>query len=90
MPVVVIADVPGIGAAVDREVAERMDFPSHPGFRLRLSGPTDAGRRIMTLWDSLEDFEAFRDGALAEALHDGDLPVPKMEIWEVETVIGPQ
>jgi hypothetical protein len=87
MPVLVVADVPGITALEDRRVAEQVDYRSQPGFRLRLTGPSENGWRILTLWETLEDFERFRDGPLAEALLEGDLPVPKMEYWQIETVI---
>jgi heme-degrading monooxygenase HmoA len=45
---------------------------TQPGFRgMKLLAPVDAeGHITMTFWDSLDDYEAWRDGAAFERAHD--------------------
>jgi hypothetical protein len=89
--VLVVAEVPGIGADDDAELAERLGLSNGAalGCRLRLAGPLEGGgRRIVTLWESLEHFEAWRDGRLAEVLHGKGSPVPTMHIWEIDAADG--
>jgi hypothetical protein len=91
MRVLVFAEVPGIEAADDDEMAGRLGFAdgSADGCRFRISGPLPGGgRRIMTLWDSLEAYEAWRDERLAKALQATGHPVPKMEVWQVDRSHG--
>lgn len=57
---------------VDR-LRESHGIEQQPGFRgLKLLSPVDAeGHVTMTFWDSLEDYEAWREGGAFERAHEG-------------------
>jgi hypothetical protein len=57
-----------------------------PGNRLRLAGPMEGGWRIVSLWDSREQFRAFMRERLHMTLDDVGGDQPTISIWEVETV----
>ena len=83
----VVAEAPGLDADRDSDLADRLGLTDGTalGCRLHLSGPLDGGgRRLVTLWDSREQFEAWRDDRLAAVLHAAAKPVPTMHVWEVD------
>ena len=90
MRLVVIAEVPGIGREEDTALAAALGFAdgSVAGCRFRISGPAEAGRRILTVWESREAFEAWRDGRLAAVLQSTGTPVPTFEVWEADSAFG--
>jgi hypothetical protein len=67
MSVVVISVTPGVGAEQDTAMLAALDLEGNPpaGGHLRIAGPTDEGWRIISLWDSQEDFDAFVRDRLA-------------------------
>jgi hypothetical protein len=51
-----------------------------------MAGPTDAGWRIISLWDSQEDFETFVRDRLAPVFERVGRPMPEFEVNPVESV----
>jgi heme-degrading monooxygenase HmoA len=88
--VLVIAEVPGIGPDEDAAMSEALGFAAGvDGCRFRVAGPLDGdGRRIVTYWDSLEQFERWRDSRLAAVLQETGNPVPRMTVWPIDDTIG--
>ena len=92
MQLLVVADIPKIGPQDDADFAVKLGFAdgSAAGCRLRVSGPAPAGdgRRVLTLWDSKEAFETWRDHRLAEVLLETGFPVPTFEVWDIDATYG--
>ncbi len=88
MSVLVVAVTPGGSAEQDDAVAEALDFQNNPpaGVRVRAAGPSPEGWRIVSLWDSQQAFEAFRDERLLPGLERAGRPAPSFEIWPIERV----
>jgi hypothetical protein len=88
--VLVISNVPGVSAEQDQEAMKRLGISDTPpeGSRIRMAGPTDAGWRIVSLWDSEEAFERFRDERLMPMLKEAGIPAPQIEFWPIESVIS--
>jgi hypothetical protein len=87
--ILVVGAAAGVTAEQDAALAKSL-YPvgSLPaGFRIRMAGPTADGWRIMTLWDSEEDWQRFRDEKLVPALAGIGLTLAAVEIWPVETVL---
>jgi hypothetical protein len=88
VPVLVVVEVPGGSSALDEVMTEAWDVAGSPppGNRLRLAGPMEGGWRIVSLWDSREQFRAFMRERLHMTLDDVGGGQPTISIWEVETV----
>jgi hypothetical protein len=88
MSVVVISVAPGVGAEQDAAMLAALDLEGNPpaGGHLRMAGPTDAGWRIISLWDSQEDFETFVRDRLAPVFERVGRPMPEFEVNPVESV----
>ena len=86
MAVLVTSFLPGGTAEQDDAMVQALDLETNPppGARVRMAGPWESGWRIVSLWDSQEAFEAFRDGRLLPALERAGRPVPTFEIWPLE------
>jgi hypothetical protein len=60
------------------------------GCQLHIAGPTDSGWRVITVWDSDEAFQKFRDEKLIPALRDTGNEqriVPNIESQPVHNLI---
>jgi heme-degrading monooxygenase HmoA len=87
--VLVIAEIPDIGAEQDAAFAEALGFVDGvDGCRFRLAGAMDGGRRIVTYWASAEHFERWRDTRLAQVLLETGTPVPPFSVWEIDAELG--
>ena len=88
MPVLVVVEVPGGSSALDEALTKAWHESGSPpsGNRLRLAGPMDGGWRIVSLWDSREQFRDFMRERLHLTLDDLGNGQPTITIWEVETV----
>ena len=88
MPILVVAEAAGVTAEQDAALVKALDLGSSPpvGGRIRMAGPTADGWRIVTLWDSEEDWERFRKEKLVPALTGAGRAMPPVQIWPVETV----
>lgn len=58
------------------------------GFRGHWSGVTSSGYRVIELWDSRADCEAFADAKIAPNLPPGASP-PRLEFFELNFEIKP-
>jgi hypothetical protein len=90
MPVLLVADLPGGTAEQDDAIVKALGLADDPpkGARMRLADPTDSGWRIVSLWDTQEDFDAFRAARLNPTLEQQGRPAaPTPEFWPIETVI---
>jgi len=85
--ILVVAEVTGVTAEQDAAMLKALDVEGSPpaGGWIRMAGPMAGGWRIMSLWDSEEDFERFRDERLVPALAVTGRVVPEVEIWPIET-----
>ena len=86
----VIAEAPGVTAERDQAIVEALNLESDPplGARMRLAGPSDSGWRIVSLWDSRESFEAFRNQRLGPALEmAGRTILTSIQVWPIESEI---
>ena len=89
MSVLVIAEAPGVTAEQDKAIMEALQLEENPppGVQVRMAGPTENGWRIISLWDSQESFDAFRQERLEPALEKAGRPVAQFEFWPIESVI---
>ena len=74
MAVIMISDLPGTGPEIidgmrQAGVLDRMK--SAPGFKGHLGGTTDAGYRVIEVWDSREAWQAWFDGTIKPNLPPG-------------------
>ena len=88
VPVLVVIEVPGGSSALDEALTDAWNLTDHPpaGNRLRMSGPIDGGWRVASLWDSLEQFQAFLEERLHITLDDAGGDAPTITFWEIEKV----
>ena len=88
MAVSVTSVLPQGTAEQDDAMVQALDLENNPppGARVRMAGPWGSGWRIVSLWDSQEAFEAFRDERLLPALEQAGRPAPTFEISPLERV----
>jgi hypothetical protein len=86
--VLVVFEIPAGSSALDEALEEAWDLAGRPppGNRLRLAGPMDDGWRVISLWDSREQFETFLRDRLHYALDEAAGSEPTVTIWEIERV----
>jgi hypothetical protein len=89
MSVLVIAEAPGVTAEQDEAIVKALNLEGDPpaGARVRMAGPTENGRRIVSLWDSREAFETFVRDRLTPTLEKAGRSVPEFEFWPIESVV---
>ena len=89
MAILVVAQAPGMTADEDAVLVTALNLEGSPpaGGWTRMAGPTAGGWRIVSLWDSEEDFKRFRDERLVPALAETGRAMPPPEIWPIETVL---
>ena len=72
MAVVVVAEVEGGNEEFYEKVSKQAlpggELPD--GAKIHIAGPTDDGWRVITVWESQEHFERFREETLIPALRD--------------------
>ena len=88
MLVLVVVEVPGGSSALDEALIDAWYLAGRPppGNRLRLSGPMDGGWRVVSLWDSREQFQDFMRERLHLTLDDVGDGQPTVTVWEIETM----
>jgi hypothetical protein len=60
------------------------------GCQVHIAGPTDGGWRVITVWDSEEQFQEFRDGTLIPAIQaagQADRVSPQIDVRPVYKLI---
>ena len=88
MPVLAVIEVPGGTSELDEALIEAWHSVDNPaaGNRLRMAGPMDGGWRVVSLWDSAQQFQAFLEERLHLTLDDLGADEPKVTFWEIETI----
>ena len=87
VPVLAVIEAAGGSSELDEPLVEAWHSVEYPrgGNRVRMAGPMDGGWRVVSLWDTAEQFQAF----LEERLHltlDGLDGEPTVALWEIEKV----
>lgn len=85
MPIVMMTEVPGADAAFAegmRQAGVVDALQTARGFRGHWSGAASSGYRVIEVWDSREDCQAFADGNIAPNLPPGS-ELPPMEFFEL-------
>ena len=54
-----------------------------PGGISHAAGPMDGGWRVVDVWESQEDFDAFFRDKLERALQNAGVPPPQLQTWAV-------
>jgi hypothetical protein len=92
MSVVVVAEVDG----GDQEFFERISGQAMPGgelpdgCRLQIAGPIEGGWRVITVWDSEDQFHQFRSDKLIPVLREageGDRIAPTITTHPVHRIL---
>jgi hypothetical protein len=72
MAVVIVNEIQGGDQSLYDEVNPRVmpggQLPE--GCRVHIAGPMEGGWRVITVWDSEEQFQEFRDGTLIPAIQE--------------------
>jgi hypothetical protein len=88
VPVLVVIEVPGGSSELDDVLSDSWHLADSPpeGNYLRLAGPMDGGWRVVSLWDSRDQFETFlRERLHLSAADTGDQQ-PTLTFWDIEKV----
>ena len=91
MAVAVIVEAPGLnGSQYDAAVKDVISNGQLPkGCQLHVAGPMDGGWRVVDVWDSAEEFDAFAHGALAAAFQKHGIQAqPKVTVWPVHSMVA--
>lgn len=88
MRVLVVVEVPGGSSALDDALTDAWGLESSPpeGNLLRMGGPMDGGWRVVSLWESRRQFEAFLHERLHMSLQELGAGQPAISFWEIEKV----
>jgi hypothetical protein len=92
MAVVVVAEVPQMDQSFYDEVSARVtpDGQLPEGCQLHIAGPSGGGWRVITVWDSDEQFGQFRNEKpipVMQELGRGELVAPSIETNPVHRLI---
>ena len=92
MAIVVTNNIPGGDQDLYDRVTEKLGISNElpDGCQVHVAGPVAEGWRVITVWDSQESFEQFRDSQLIPAIQEvgGDeAPTPQPDIGEAYRVI---
>ena len=92
MAIVVVNEIEGGDQSFYEQVSSRV-MPNKQlpqGCRVHIAGPTDRGWRVITVWDSDEQFQQFRDEKLIPTMQEagqGGRVAPNVETNAVHTHI---
>jgi hypothetical protein len=88
LPVLVVVEVPGGSSELDDALTEAWAITSNPpeGNLFRMGGPMDGGWRVVSLWESRQQFETFLLQRLHLSLQDIGAGEPQISFWEIEKV----
>jgi hypothetical protein len=88
VPVLVVVEVPGGSSELDVAFLEAWGLASSPpaGNLLRLSGPMDGGWRVVSLWESRQQFVTFLEERLHLSLEDAGAGQTVVSFWDIEKV----
>jgi hypothetical protein len=88
VPVLVVIEVPGGSSELDAVLTHAWGLTTSPpeGNLLRMAGPMDGGWRIVSLWESAQQFRSFLEEKLHLSLEDAGADQPVVTFWEIEKV----
>lgn len=88
MSVLVVIEVPGGSSALDEALTQAWGIERSPpeGNLIRMSGPTEGGWRVVSLWESRRQFETFLEARLHLSLQDTGAGQPVISFWEIEKI----
>lgn len=88
MAILVTAINPAGTREQDQEAMKGMNLEANPpkGALLRLAGSVENGWRILSVWESREAFEAFRNDRLEPFFRQVGRPLPTFEFSPLESV----
>jgi len=92
MAIVVMQEVPGADAAFAdgmRQAGVVEELQAAKGFRGHWSGATGSAYRVIELWDSREEYQAWYDGHIAPKLPPG-AEVTEPQFFDLHFEITPQ
>lgn len=83
-----VIEVPGGSSALDDALTDAWGIASSPpaGNVLRMAGPMDGGWRVVSLWESRQQFETFLAERLHLSLQEMGAGEPVVSFWEIEKV----
>lgn len=92
MAVLVVNEMQGADQSVYDAVMPRVmpDGKLPDGCQLHIAGPSDGGWRVVTVWDSEQEFQQFRDQKLIPAIQEAgvaDRATPKINVHPVHRLI---
>jgi hypothetical protein len=92
MSVVIVNEIPGGDQSFYDEVTGKTlpEGQLPDGCQLHIAGPMDGGWRVITVWDSEEQFQDFRTQTLIPAMQEtgqGDRVAPRIEARPVYKLI---
>lgn len=88
MPVLIVIEIPGGSSELDHALTEAWGIETRPpeGNLLRMAGPMEGGWRVVSLWESRQQFETFLEERLHLSLQDTGDGQPVVTFWEIEKV----
>jgi hypothetical protein len=88
VPVLAVIEMPGVSSDLDEALIEAWNLTGNPppGNHLRLAGPMDGGWRVISLWDSAEQFQGFLEDRLHLTFDDFGDQKPAVALWEIEKI----
>ncbi len=86
--VAIVGYSPTGNAAYDEEIQRELGTMNNPprGAVLRMAGPFAGGWRVVSVWESQEDFEAFKRDRLLPAFQKLGRPAPQFESWPLHNI----
>ena len=87
MAIAVIGDLPGGNADLDQEMLGRLGLSDSPppGALARLAGPIEGGWRVMSIWESQDQWDAFRRERLEPMFQGAGRDMPSFQIWPLHS-----
>ncbi len=91
MAIVYTAETPGMTEQQAQSMLEQVGqrLRQAKGFIAHASGPTQAGYRVVEVWQSRENFQRWFDQAIKPGLQAAGVPEPRQEFFEAPLVLTP-
>jgi len=91
MAVIVTVEVPGGTQELQQGLMQEIGISNaaRSGMRFRTQGPIAGGWRVVTVWDSPQDFQRFRDEKLMPAFQKRGIMPSRVEIWPTVSIDVP-
>jgi hypothetical protein len=85
MAIAVMSDAPGVTAEQFEAMQRQLNLMSDPprGGMLQLAGSVAGVWRVITVWESPDAWDAFRNDRLGPAFQQMGMPMPPFQVWEL-------